>query len=338
MRQLYVSHVSQVKNKSKNKRRECTLTHNILKCKITDEGYTFWDKIERSIVVYLQLLIDNSIQFTSLHKIDTSVWRPKFKVLTDMDIIFTHNNTVNIQCDSENIYIEPRQAFLALPGQTIRIMENQEHSPTGVWVLHFRTDNYQLLPLHNLNDLMKKDSNLLKDGFFNIKVHVSIKNDLIYNSLQLISEELKYKKFGYNRKLNLCLLDILHELHRSSMEDVLYGGLLHSNITNNLYCKKVIDFLHSNFMNKITAQDIEQSINLSYDYLNAIFKEFTGVTIMNCLDDIRIARARELIATTSLYLYEIAGMVGINDSHYFSKRFREKEGMSPSLYKKMIQS
>ncbi len=287
--------------------------------------------------MYYQIPLNDSIEFISLHTIDTSEWRPRFKVLTDMDIIFSSNSTVNILCDSDNICLEPRQAFLALPGQTIRILENPQQCPTGVWVLHFKVDKCKSLSFSDINVVVKKENNSVTSGFFYLKNNILIKNDMIYKSLELISQEIKYKRFGYNRKINICLIDILHELHCSCMENALFGSTLHTNMTGNVYCRKVIDYLHSNFMNKINAKDIEQFINLSYDYINAIFKELTGTTIMICLEDIRITRARELIATTSLNFHEIAEMVGIKDPHYFSKRFREREGMSPSAYRKMMQ-
>ena len=51
------------------------------------------------------------------------------------------------------------------------------------------------------------------------------------------------------------------------------------------------------------------------------------------LKDIRMKRAAQLIETEEYNMAQIAYMVGLNDSHYFSKCFKQQYGMTPTEYK-----
>ena len=44
-------------------------------------------------------------------------------------------------------------------------------------------------------------------------------------------------------------------------------------------------------------------------------------------------RAAQLIETEEYNMAQIAYMVGLNDSHYFSKCFKQQYGMTPTEYK-----
>lgn len=64
----------------------------------------------------------------------------------------------------------------------------------------------------------------------------------------------------------------------------------------------------------------------------------TGTTPSEYLRAKRIHRAEELIHTGDYTISEIAYKVGFNNPRYFSKYFQEEYGMTPSQYKKQLQS
>jgi YesN/AraC family two-component response regulator len=147
-------------------------------------------------------------------------------------------------------------------------------------------------------------------------------------------DEQKYRRYGYRAILDICTLEILFELNRICSESVLFGNVEYNYVMTNSYVKKIIDYLHGNYMKKITSADIESHLNLCYDYANFIYKRITGFTIMNYLNNIRMNRAKDLLGTTSLAVSEIAELVGFTDPQYFSKKFKDFDGRSPSKYKK----
>ena len=100
--------------------------------------------------------------------------------------------------------------------------------------------------------------------------------------------------------------------------------------------KTLLSFLSNEYCRKITRQDVEDEMEVSYDYLNRIFKEFTGSSIHQHLNKIRVNKAMELIETTQLNFSEIGFLVGIDDQYYFSKLFKKHVGLTPTDYLKSV--
>ena len=61
----------------------------------------------------------------------------------------------------------------------------------------------------------------------------------------------------------------------------------------------------------------------------------TGKTFNIYLSEKRIEKAKKLLADSGMRLYEIADSVGFADPNYFSAKFSEMEGMSPTVYRQM---
>lgn len=99
-----------------------------------------------------------------------------------------------------------------------------------------------------------------------------------------------------------------------------------------LKARDIMGFILTEYRRKITSKEIEEKFEISYDYINKMFRKSTGYTIANYINIIRIRKAKELIETTSLKYSDIAYFVGINDQYYFSKLFKKYTGMTPSQY------
>lgn len=95
---------------------------------------------------------------------------------------------------------------------------------------------------------------------------------------------------------------------------------------------KIMNYINSNYSNKISSADIQMIFESNYDYLNRMFQKTTGYTIFGYLNMIRITKAKELITSTSLKFSEIAYLVGIDDQYYFSRLFKKTTGMTPTQY------
>lgn len=102
---------------------------------------------------------------------------------------------------------------------------------------------------------------------------------------------------------------------------------------NSYYVNEAITFIHRNYAKKITMDDIASFLGLSRTHLGRLFKKVTGKTLQSYLTLHRIARAVDLMRTTSLQLSEIAIRVGYSNQLYFSKVFRSIYGMPPSVWR-----
>lgn len=97
--------------------------------------------------------------------------------------------------------------------------------------------------------------------------------------------------------------------------------------------KKILNFIHNNYAEKITLPDIAQYIGLSTREATRLFKKTFHQTPIDYLIDYRIEQAKRLLRETDHPITNIAFMVGFNDSAYFSKIFKEHLKTTPKDYR-----
>ena len=66
------------------------------------------------------------------------------------------------------------------------------------------------------------------------------------------------------------------------------------------------------------------------------FKKLTGQSPIQYRNSLCMSRAAELLENTNLSVYEIAASLGIDNPLYFSKKFKDFYGISPSSYRSIV--
>ncbi|MGG4143132.1 response regulator [Paenibacillus algorifonticola] len=84
---------------------------------------------------------------------------------------------------------------------------------------------------------------------------------------------------------------------------------------------------------KLNQVDVADYVKMSRSYFSGCFARFAGMPFGVMLRGIRMERAKELLLTTEMPVYEIACSVGFEDDKYFSKLFRELVGSLPSEFR-----
>ena len=99
---------------------------------------------------------------------------------------------------------------------------------------------------------------------------------------------------------------------------------------------EVKSYIHTNFANDISIDDLCKYFYCSRGTLINKFKEEYGKTIHQYLLDFRLEQSLDLLRNNDLSIQEIAITCGFKDANYFSKSFRRKFSISPSEYKLSI--
>lgn len=95
----------------------------------------------------------------------------------------------------------------------------------------------------------------------------------------------------------------------------------------------IIKYINENYDKNITLTDVGEKLYASPYYISRIFKQETGTNLIDYINEVRVERAKELLKNPQYKIYEVGEMVGISDSHYFSKLFRKISGLSPKEYR-----
>lgn len=168
--------------------------------------------------------------------------------------------------------------------------------------------------------------------------HCAISDKNSFHQLQHAMNELLllYRRKHYNRGLTaLRFSELLIELSRDYFLNVLRkGGGRGSKAIAKVHA--LLDYIHLHYTDKMTSALIEQEFEANYDYLNRVFKEFTGYTIVKYVNKVRIQHAQELIRATHMSFGEIGYLTGLDDPYYFSKVFKQYVGLSPMQYYKKV--
>ena len=98
----------------------------------------------------------------------------------------------------------------------------------------------------------------------------------------------------------------------------------------------LLEYIHVNYPNEISLDDLCSLIHLNRTTLNRKFKEQVGFTSMDYLLHHRIKIACEALSHTNLSLAEIAESVGFKYDTYFIKIFTKKMNLSPTDYRQNI--
>ncbi|MGX7073398.1 response regulator transcription factor [Falseniella ignava] len=85
---------------------------------------------------------------------------------------------------------------------------------------------------------------------------------------------------------------------------------------------------------QFSLKSLAGELGFSPTYLSSLIKKELGLPFQDYLVRERVKKAKLLLLTTDLRIYEIAEQVGFEDMNYFTQRFKQIAGMTPRQYKK----
>ncbi|MFB9279474.1 response regulator transcription factor [Cohnella cellulosilytica] len=183
-------------------------------------------------------------------------------------------------------------------------------------------------------------------------------------ALQLIDQVLAMPRLDGPAKLNLLrlfehrLLSLLRDLQapasaldigrstddptiRRHLQTLLETWVLHKSESAALdnhrtAMRKACEYIGQHYKKDISLTQMAAATHMSVSHFSLRFKEYTGKTLVQYIQETRIHKAKELLRDTSLKAYEIAEETGFSTHSYFVRVFKNTTGLSPGEYKKRI--
>lgn len=99
---------------------------------------------------------------------------------------------------------------------------------------------------------------------------------------------------------------------------------------------EAIRYIHENYHKPLDLAMVSNHVSLNYSYFSNLFKRNVGKGFAEYLRDLRLDKARRLLAETEHKIVEVASMVGYESYKSFTRAFRESMNMQPTEYREFM--
>ena len=150
----------------------------------------------------------------------------------------------------------------------------------------------------------------------------------------------KTRPFGCEQLIKLYLEQLLIQIMRSGSAVKTYQRL--SSVAKERADKKsvetIIGYLKNNITDSLSFSDVLRFSNMGSTHLKNVFKDKTGLPVMEYYRKLKIENAKLMIREKELNMTEIANNLAYKSIHHFSKQFKDIAGMSPTEYARSIKA
>ncbi|MCM1027553.1 MAG: response regulator [Roseburia sp.] len=124
----------------------------------------------------------------------------------------------------------------------------------------------------------------------------------------------------------------IEKLIRDYLEQVADSIDREARSSNYVVCqvKQYIDF---HYQEELTLNQLADQFFLSANYLSNVFTKHTGQSLNKYINQVRIAKAKELLRNTNRKIGDVGKEVGFGNPSYFIRKFQEMCGTTPERYR-----
>jgi len=144
-----------------------------------------------------------------------------------------------------------------------------------------------------------------------------------------MAEKPPYYRIAVKSMAGLLLVSLL----RGHASQVKNGGLHPASLARMDIMREAIQYLRAHFREPVLLKDVSTTVGMSKYYFCRMFKEFTGLSLVNYVNRLRCEEAQALIVSGKCNVTESALKAGFNNLSYFTRVYRKQIGVLPSAEK-----
>jgi len=162
---------------------------------------------------------------------------------------------------------------------------------------------------------------------------ITIETPETFTSINMLFEEVNKSKLSNELSIYSALYKFFSSLYNenliSTSQSANRAEKQHKTVRN------IITWLQDNCTKNITLSDVACVGNVSEKYLCRLFKNYTSMTPIEYINNLRIENACHLMIYSNSSVTDAALESGFNDLSYFIKLFKRYKGLTPNEYKKL---
>ena len=257
----------------------------------------------------------------------------------NMQIFHFHDHyEVYYLISGERDYFIDNRTYHVKPGNLVLINTGIIHRTIGVSAEGYERALFYY-EIEFKNQIDKLFPNLDLFSVFDMDMHVfalNEKDQTFFNRQILkIASECINRHLNYQQYLEILFVELLLYINRCINDSLTKVP----QVTNPKFAKisDILAFINSNYMHKLTLPLITEQFYISTSCFTKTFKEATGFTFVEYLNNLRIKHAQYMLRGTDLTVSQIAEKVGFESVTHFGRVFKKFSGMPPLTYRKQGQ-
>ncbi len=218
--------------------------------------------------------------------------------------------------------------FVLEPGQVLLVNSNAGHCMKYLEPTVLR---YIQIELHSNPDRNGEDTYIDDFTMEQQEAHYKVFPEgselaLLFNQMK---KELETKEDHYKKYLKAYIYSLIAFMYRQDMVTA-------RQLQDYREIMPVLEFIAKNYEHRITLEQLANRIGTDKYRLCHLFKKYTGGTVVEYINFVRLRRAEQLLSDGDKNATEVASACGFASIQYFDKVFRKALGCSPSVYRKNI--
>jgi len=248
------------------------------------------------------------------HPIDHSFTWNKGRILDGYYIVFITKGGGILESAKTKAYdIKVGTCFLLFPGVWHRYKPHPHSGWEEYWV-GFNGDYPQ---------------QLINKGIFepeNPFIEVGLNEELL-QLFHLLITTVEAATIGYRQIIPGIVLQMLGLLKAVSKFQDHPGSKNEKHISNAKF------LLQESIENPVSLEEIAKELPMGYSNFRKVFKELTGLSPNHYHLELRLDKAKSLLASTNLSISEIAYQTGFESIFYFSRMYKKRNGTAPKEHR-----
>lgn len=244
------------------------------------------------------------LKFKGIKRLQTVAMEPQ--LIGSHTLIVAGSGTGCLMIDLLACRLSPGRIYIASPGQTVG-MSAAEGDSVELWIINlgvFSVNGGQAFPLKG-------------EICVHSKAQTAVHCELLASYW---ASELAVERFRAQGVFLQLMYEILNHFHQLPDSDS-RSALEHTKL-----------YIEQHYNESLSIEQLARMANLSPKYYVDLFKKSYGKSAIDYVTELRIENAKQLMLHSDARLRDIAHRIGYKDEFYFSRKFKQEVGMSPTGY------
>lgn len=242
-----------------------------------------------------------------------------------LEILFVLKGRFFVQIESETYELCEREIEIVNADEPHRVYSEDEDNLILVFKIHL--------------DFFEKYYNDVKNIYFYTNssdegIQEEEKYQVLREFLAILACEAIEQEEDYDEEIEEQLVKLLFHLLNNFHYLTYDEELAMENQVQFQRYHRISKYIHDNYMNKVSLQDIASREFLSSYYLSHEIKNMAGTNFMDFLNTTRVNESIKFLLDSDKTISDISEEVGFSHSRYYNKYFKQVYKITPLQYRK----